>query len=305
MHSHVSATSGVKREDPLVTAIIPAYNAEAFVVEAIDSALSQTHRPLEVVVVNDGSTDQTPRLLEGYGDQIQVVHQANAGLASARNAGAQAARGDWLAFLDADDLWLPEKIERQVALTSPDVGLIYTDRYNWGDRGDLPEVHGAMQAYPEGDIFVALLLGGNFLTASSAMIRRGAFQELGGFSTEVPSVEDYDLWLRFAASGQVRVVREPLVRYRFHGENMSRQHKAMAVARRHAIRRALLLPRGQALPASIRRRARAQVWMSNGSDAARQRDRLNALGAFARAACLRPFYLSPYKKSAKVLLGIA
>ncbi len=148
-----------------VSIIVPAYNAESFIEATIRSALAQTHADVEVIVVDDGSTDATRDRLREFGDRIVVHRQANKGVAAARNRGALAAAGDWLAFLDSDDLWLPDKVERQLAAAAGP--MIYTDRYNIGTRGDLPELQSCVTPLHEGDIFLRLLLEGNFITASS------------------------------------------------------------------------------------------------------------------------------------------
>ena len=109
-----------------VSVVIPAYNAANFIRDTVDSALAQTHRDLEVIVVNDGSTDDTLNRLQPYGSRIRVLDLANGGVARARNTGVKEATGSWIAFLDADDLWRPEKIERQLA--NSDAPLRYTDR---------------------------------------------------------------------------------------------------------------------------------------------------------------------------------
>src|SRR5436305_4940478 len=110
-----------------VSVIIPAYNYARYIAEAIDGALAQTHAPLEVIVVDDESTDDTPRVLAGYGDRIRTIRQPNGGAAAARNTGMAAARGEYVAFLDADDVWLPRKLELQLQRfeADPDLGLVH------------------------------------------------------------------------------------------------------------------------------------------------------------------------------------
>src|SRR3954470_1810603 len=110
-----------------VSVIIPTYNYARYLPQAIDSALGQTHAPLEVIVVDDGSTDDTPRVLEAYASRIRVIRQANQGAGAARNAGIAAARGEYVAFLDSDDLWRRDKLELQLARfrEEPDLGLVH------------------------------------------------------------------------------------------------------------------------------------------------------------------------------------
>lgn len=177
---------------PLITAVIPVYNGAEFVGRAIESALAQTLRPAEVVVVDDGSVDSTAEAVGRYSNEVRLVRQRNAGPAAARNFGARLATGDWLAFLDADDAWLPNKLETQARHTEqPDVGVICCRT----------QVHDLSRA-PVAITF-ASLWEKNRITLSTALVRTTAFREVGGFD-EAPAiigVEDYNLWLRMAAVG--------------------------------------------------------------------------------------------------------
>src|SRR5436190_9018266 len=123
-----------------VSVVIPTYNYARYLGAAIDSALQQTHAPLEVIVVDDGSTDDTPRLLDGYGDRIRVIRQKNSGVAAARNAGVREARGELIAFLDSDDLWKPRKLELQIARfeADPGLGLVHCGAETLDDQNGRP-----------------------------------------------------------------------------------------------------------------------------------------------------------------------
>src|SRR5689334_19825269 len=116
-----------------VSVLIPVYNGAQFIREAVDSVLAQRDVTVEVIVIDDGSTDETSRILESYGDSIRVLRQKNGGHVNARNNGAKLAHGEWLAFLDADDMWQPEKLARQLAIATPEIGMVYTNRENFGD----------------------------------------------------------------------------------------------------------------------------------------------------------------------------
>lgn len=283
-----------------VSAIIPAYNAEAFIREAVDSALGQTHADLEVIVVDDSSTDDTADVLRSYGDRIIVHRQPNAGVAAARNAGAQLASGAWVAFLDADDVWRPTKIAQQLALGgSP---LSYTDRFNFGARGDLPEIQSDVTPLLEGDLFVPLLLHGNFITTSSVMIKRDLFLELGGFPRTPAVCEDWDLWLRAAEQHAFTVVPEPLVGYRFTSAGLSADYGSMSQARRTVVSRALARARGQKLSWHVRRKIWAETFRTNGWDAGRSGAGLDALKNYAKAAAAWPLELQTFKAAVKVCL---
>jgi glycosyltransferase involved in cell wall biosynthesis len=285
-----------------VSVIIPAYNAEPFIRDSVSSALAQTHRDLEVIVVNDGSTDGTKDRLREFGDRIRVHDQVNKGLPGARNAGASLATGSWIAFLDADDLWMPEKIERQLARSN--APMRYTDRLNFGARGDLPELQSLVTPMYEGDLFLTLLLRGNFITVSSVLLRRDVFEKMSGFSTDLRSVEDMELWLRIAERHPISLCPEPLVSYRFHAAAMSRNYVTMGRERRRVTERALRLERGRALDWRLRRQVWAQTWQTNGGEAGRAGARLQALSDFARAAAAWPLYAQPYKDAVKVCFNV-
>lgn len=287
-----------------VSVVIPAYNAAAFVRDAIDSVLAQTYPEIEIVVVNDGSTDDTPQILAAFGDRVRAHHQPNAGLSAARNIGARLATGDWIAFLDADDLWLPRKIEAQIAAAGA-CRWSYTNRFNFGARGAVPERQSDVTLMTGGDVFEPLLLRGNFITVSSVMIDKALFEETGGFYHQAGGCEDWDLWLRVSALSQpVSYVDEPLVRYRFTPTSMSANHRTMAPARQAVVARALDSPRGRSLDWALRRRTWAETYRTNGWDASRSGNRLDALAGYARAAWSWPLDPAPYKEALKVCLNV-
>lgn len=192
--------------------IIPAFNATKFVGDAVDSALFQTGVENEVIVVDDGSTDNTSEILREYGDRIVTVTQKNAGQAAARNAGARIARGRYLAFLDADDIWLPDKLARQMAVCG-ELAISHTDSYLFGEALDR-EMRRSEIAAMKGGWVVEDLVAGNFVTCSSVVVRKDVFEEFCGFDEELSNVEDWDLWLRICAKYELGYVAEPLVRYR-------------------------------------------------------------------------------------------
>lgn len=285
-----------------VSVVIPAYNAEAYIRESIDSALAQTHRDVEVVVVDDSSTDGTPRVLDAYGSRIRPHRQSNSGAATARNTGVQLATGEWIAFLDADDLWHPTKLQRQ--LEGLDRSWSYTNRTNFGLRGEVPVLQSDCTAMHDGDVFVRLLSEGNFITNSSVLIRRDLFLRLGGFTTQLRNAEDWELWLRVAEHHPVAYCAEPLVRYRFHAAGKSRNHRAMAAARRSIVGRALESPRGRTLSWTARRRIWCETWRTNGWDAGRAGAKAEALQHYARAAAAWPLAVQPFKGALKVCLNV-
>ncbi len=287
-----------------VAVIIPAYNAASSIAETLESVLAQSVQPSEIIVVDDGSRDGTAAAVAAFGSRVTLLAQDNAGQSRARNAGARASRAEWLAFLDADDLWLPEKLERQLVLASADVGLIYCDRINIGDLDGLPEVQSALQPLIEGDVFEALLHG-NVITTSGVLVRRAVFEAVGGFREEAPvqPAEDWDLWLRIAAEHRVAACRAPLVKYRLHRQGVSHQTVRMNAARMTVVARALDSPRGRRLPPATRRRIWHETWATNAWDAARHGRIADACLADLRAIACAPFAPGPWVHLARMALG--
>ena len=200
---------------PRVSVITPAYNAERFIREALDSVMAQTWRDFEVVVVDDGSTDSTREIVESCDGPIRLIQQANAGPSAARNHGVREARGELVAFVDSDDLWLPEKLAEQVPLFDDEgeVGLVYChcDRMT-ADGRVVPTPH---PPRPQGRVFLDFLLR-NHCPTSGAVVRRDVFLECGGFPEDMIWAEDWHLWLRIARKFEFAAVEKVLVRHRVH-----------------------------------------------------------------------------------------
>ena len=286
---------------PLVTVIIPNFNGKAYVAGAVDCALASIGVPVEVIVVDDESTDGSWELLQAYGDRITLLRQHRGGPYRARNLAAAQARGEWLAFLDADDEWLPEKLSKQLALAREPVAMVYTDRDNFGDLSRSRERQSDSVTLYDGDVFEPLL-GGNFITLSSVLMRKQQFESLGGFAVEQHGVQDWDMWLRYsAAGGRVALCREPLTRYRIHEAQMTNDSGQRARDRETVLRRALDSPRGQSVPKPVVRDALASLWELAAWHAA---DRpWQATKAYLKAASYRPFRLSAWKGVLRSLLG--
>ena len=214
----------IETEGPLVTALICAYNYAGYLPEAIDSALAQDYANLEVLVVDDGSTDETPAVLAAYGDRIRVVRQDNAGLNAATARGIAEARGELVALLDADDAWHPEKVRRQVELFQrrPEVGLVFTDMETVdGDgRSRTPSHFREHGMQPPRGRALGVFLQENFAPAPSLMVRRELAVRALPVAAEA-SCQDWWLALRVGEVAEIDWIDAPLVRYRIHGDNMS------------------------------------------------------------------------------------
>ncbi len=202
---------------PLVSIVIPAFNAERHIAETLGSIAAQSLRDFEVVVVDDGSTDGTVDTVFQFADRLPlVVHrQPNAGPAAARNRGIRAARGRYCAFLDSDDLMLPERLAAQVEVLAaqPDLGLVHTDLMTFDDRG---VIHHSRRAFsnPCGGMVLDRLLMDNFITTSTVMAPTSRLVEAGLFGEGRRISEDFELWLRMAARWPIAYVDRPLVQYR-------------------------------------------------------------------------------------------
>jgi len=212
---------------PLVSVIVPAYDAATFLAETLRSIQTQTYSHLEVIVVDDGSGDGTYDIAASFArsdSRFRVVrHQRNAGLSAARNTGVLHATGTWIAFQDADDVWLPEKTARQIELTllDPEANFLFTECAYWDGSRRLKNYYGKRDSTIEGNVH-HLLLADNVFLVNTVMIRRDALDKAGEFDPALRSVEDWDLWLRVAENGiRARGVWEPLVLYRQWSGNMS------------------------------------------------------------------------------------
>lgn len=220
---------------PLVSVVVTFYNQAEFVASALESVLAQTYDPFEVLVVDDGSTDDTRQACAAYGDRVTVLHQANAGPSSARNAGLERARGSFVAFLDGDDTWAPEKLAVQVELARrhPGSGLVAVDGVAFsGDRVCTDSLYGlALRGRLEDaadGVLVASCLDllleskyANISTPSQVMVPAEVFREIGPWNPRFRVSADYELYLRIAARRPFTFSSEKLVRYRLNPAGLS------------------------------------------------------------------------------------
>jgi glycosyltransferase involved in cell wall biosynthesis len=207
---------------PEVSVVIPAYNAERFIAETLRSVQAQTFRDFEVLVVDDGSTDRTASIVDAFGPPIRRLQQKNGGVSRARNAGSAAATGRFVAFLDADDLWDPPKLERQVELlrSRPDVGFCYPGVRRIGADGQVRQVESAREYT---DLCRELLLHSSVVTSacSSMMVRRDVLERAGGFDPAFSQCADWDFLIRLSLVTPGAALPKPLVSYRTFAGNMS------------------------------------------------------------------------------------
>jgi glycosyltransferase involved in cell wall biosynthesis len=207
-----------------VSVVIPTHDRASLVVRALRSVAAQTYHDYEILVVDDGSTDDTESALRTIEIPMRYLRQSHAGVSAARNRGVAAARGQWIAFLDSDDVWLPQKLARQTTFAEGEGGIEACQTEETWIRNGVRVNPGRRHAKPCGDIFAASLEL-CLVSPSAVMLRRATFERVGGFDEGLAACEDYDLWLRLAAQVPVFLVPQPLViRYGGHADQLSRRH---------------------------------------------------------------------------------
>jgi glycosyltransferase involved in cell wall biosynthesis len=276
-----------------VSVVIPAYDAQATVGAAISSALWQTYRDLEVVVVDDGSGDATSDIAASFPDPVRLVRQENAGVAAARNRGIAEAQGELIAFCDADDVFLPRHLEELVATFDRHGGGIATSNCYWlFPNGIHPSRTRYKGGFPSPERQRLAILQQNFVSTMSLFPKRLA-HELGGFATDLEVAEDWDFWLRAIYAGErVSLQRQPLALYRWGSESLSAaptrmDEHAEAVLRRAAARDDLSGEERAYLDRRLAGPSPAQLGR-RGDEALRARRYREAATSYRRAASLCP-----------------
>ena len=220
----------------LVSVIIPNYNHTKFIRGAIHSALNQTYPRFEIIIVDDGSTDNSREVVSEFGNRVHYIWQENQGLAGARNTGIRAARGEFIGLLDADDLWQPNFLDVMIALADkhPDAAVYYCCARGMDITGqDLSQIFGG-PPIPSASLFHSLLRA-NFLIPSTIMMRRFVAINAGLFDQALRSCEDWDLWLRLLPDHDFVGTSACLVRYRLHGSSLSTNPSGMQKALRAVV----------------------------------------------------------------------
>lgn len=214
---------------PLVSVIIPTYNGSRFIKETVQSVIDQTYPNIEIIIVDDGSTDITPDILKSIKDtRITYIRQENTGVAKARNHGIDISKGDYIAFLDHDDVWLPHKLERQLLLfkKNPKVAMVYADTFIMDENNSIINTYSHKIKFYRGMIFKELF-SSCFITILTVVIKKSVFLEVGPF-LPFKICEDYDLLLKCAAKYPIDYIDEPLAKYRVHGANYSKNYETEA-----------------------------------------------------------------------------
>jgi glycosyltransferase involved in cell wall biosynthesis len=279
---------------PLVSVVIPTYNYGHYIGETVESALGQTYSPIEIIVVDDGSTDDTQERLTVYGDRVRYIHQQNRGLSAARNTGIQTAQGEFVALLDSDDLWLPDKVKRQVtvAIQQPDIGLVATERFAIDETGRrLDYVTGRCSREGFCELTARELLEFPAFSPSSVLARRDCLLTVGGFNESLTAVEDMEMWVRVAARFRVVRLNATLTAQRFHSRSMSHQADSMFRNHRKAIDQLFAdIPQLHERQ-GWRRVAEARMYREVAFMRFSGGDRTGALADLLRSGCRWPFAL--------------
>lgn len=295
---------------PLVSVIMPAYNAAPYIRESVASVLDQQHQNLELIIIDDGSTDGTADLIKGIDPRITVLSQENSGPAAARNLGLSKARGEFIAFLDADDLWTPDKLTLQLSFfkENPEFGVVFGGFLRWIAREDggfdrPPEPEGvhrpadAVISSQTGWIYVPLLYD-SIVCIITALVRREALDTVGGFDPAFVTGEDYNLWLRISRQWQAAKLARTLAYYRIH--RSSTTHKPRPINNEYVALMSALETWGAVGPdgrVADSERLRERLFMlnfSHGYQHVRDGSARVAVRAFWRAARIRPTHMKTW-----------
>lgn len=278
-----------------VSVVIPAYRAAAYIAEAIDSVLAQAADETEVIVVNDGSpdTDALERVLQRYGQRITYLKQQNGGVSSARNAAIRVAQREWLAFLDADDVWLPNYLKVQLEyLNEHRVDMVFPNAILCGESVDAGRL--TMDLNPcEGEITFQKALAGDCTIFYCSVVRREVVLRAGLFDTGLRGSEDFHLWLRILRmGGRIGYHRTPLVRHRKHDGSLTSDSVWMAERILESVARTeeklALSPEEHAAAAKYRRKIEREILMLKGRSAFKAKDWRGALHQYEQAQRLAP-----------------
>ena len=207
--------------NPLISVLIPVYNGENYLRESVDSVLAQTFKDFELLVIDDGSKDDTWNIIESYGNQLKGLRKENGGVATALNLGIKEARGQWIAWLSHDDIFLPNKLERQIEFLdhNPKYRACYTGFYVIDKLGKLIRQRDVPN-YPDKQI-LRTLFGVCYINGSSMLIHRTCFDIIGMFNTSLRLTQDIEFWFRLASAIQLGSLNEPLIKWRWHPDQDS------------------------------------------------------------------------------------
>lgn len=293
----------VSDRGPQVSVVITCYNYGSYLDTSLSSVLQQSVADFEIIIIDDGSSDNTAEIVKPYlqDPRIRYIFQENAGQPKAKNRGILESRGDFVAFLDADDVWMPRKLEKQLALFSDtQVGVVYSRRLWINPDGD--ETQGNERTLHRGRILNQMFVD-NFICFSSSVVRRTLLLEVGAFDENLPMGIDYDLWIRLAAICDFDYVDEPLVKYRTGHANLSRNTLRRYDCAEKIMRKSLDDPKiREKLAWYVPRLAWADTWSNKAVYLAAAGRFKESFYHLFKAALEQPLYLNLWKRVLRVLL---
>lgn len=290
---------------PLVSVIVATYNMGQYLRQAVESILTQSHANVEVIIVDDGSTDGTPAVTDQLvaDPRVRVHRQANAGQAAAKNKGIELSGGNFVAFLDADDVWIEDKLRQQLPLFDdrPQVGVVYSD-YDCMD-GEGKRLSKAPTFMHRGKISGRLLIE-NFVSFPTAVVRRECIEKCGVFDLTYGMGIDYDLWLRISAHYEFDFVPAATVRYRIWSGQMSKNYRKRYDSAIRIMRR-FLDENPSAVESETVRAAWAHTYLGRGDAILwNEKDRRAALVDYLRALCYRPGYWAAWRAILRSVISV-
>lgn len=225
-------------DEPIVSIIMPTYNRAFCLNRAVESVLRQTYHDFELIIIDDGSTDDTTKVINGFSDKriVHLRHEKNMGAAAARNLGIQMAKGDFIAFQDSDDVWHPEKLSRQMEAfkkKSSDIGVVYAGAWRI-ENGKKILIPYSRIYNKEGELKQPLLVE-NFITLPSAIVRKECFSVAGMFDESLPCLQDWELWIRISNHYRFKYIDEPLVNAYFSNNSISYDYQNISRAWRYVL----------------------------------------------------------------------
>lgn len=275
--------------NPVVSVVIPNYNHAKYISDAIASVLNQTFRDFEIIVVDDGSTDDSREVVAQFGGRVQYLYQRNAGLSAARNVGIQAARGEYIGVLDADDMYEPVFLESLIGEldSHPDADGIYCG-YQFVDEKNslLPQIEN--RSIPSEKLYTALL-DGNFLVPEAVLVRRNCYDRSGLYDGSLRASEDWDMWLRLAKRYKIIHTTRILTRHRVLAGSMSSDPQRMLTNRLSVLEKHVgLEPEDRHHPDAAKRRAYGRAYLSSCVEYLQNRDDGRAFDYFLKMANVCP-----------------
>lgn len=289
---------------PLVSVVVATYNMGHYLPQAVQSILAQSYPSVEVIIVDDGSTDDTQAVTQELARdaRVRVHHQSNAGQASAKNKGIELSRGEFLAFLDADDAWMPDKLAKQMPLFQgrPAVGVVYSEYACMDGVGQpLPKPPTQLR---RGRVSGELLIE-NFVSFPTAVVRRECLQKLGSFDLNYGMGIDYDLWLRISAHYEFDFVSDATVRYRIWAGQMSKNYRKRYESAIRIMQR-FLDENPHAVPSRVVRTAWAHTYLGRGDSILwHEKDMRAARADYLRALQYRPDYWPAWRAMLRSMIS--